>query len=128
MQDDHYQGYLLPAGSTVLPNLWYISTERWPNVTSDCYVLLSRAISRNPSTYPDPDTFDPERFYSRNEMDPREYVFGFGRRKCPGSFLAMQGLFIAVSSFLWSYHIRPSQDPETMERDIYKLFDFTALM
>ncbi len=34
--------------------------------------------------YPDPDTFDPNRFLSRLETDPRKLVFGFGRRVCPG--------------------------------------------
>jgi hypothetical protein len=90
-------------------------------------VELYRAITRDESIYPDPDTFDPERFYSRKEMDPREIAFGFGRRSCPGMHLAVQGFFIAVTSFLWSYHIRPRQDPSTMERDIYKLFDFSTL-
>lgn len=38
--------------------------------------------------YPDPHTFDPTRFLPKEgaelPMDPRWYVFGFGRRVCPG--------------------------------------------
>ena len=84
-------------------------------------------MTRDASIYPDPDTFDPERYYSRKEMDPREIAFGFGRRMCPASHLAMQAFFIAASSLLWSYNIRSTQDPKTMERNIYKLFDFNAI-
>ncbi len=80
-------------------------------------------MSRDSSIYPDPDKFDPERFYSRKEMDPREIVFGFGRRICPGSHLAMQGLFIAISSFLWSYRVRSHQGLATGVQSTEQLFD-----
>lgn len=48
-------------------------------------LISCRAISRDPSIYPDPDAFRPERFEEMDaetlEMyDPRKYVFGFGRR------------------------------------------------
>lgn len=37
--------------------------------------------------YPNPETFNPERFLSANpEPDPRKWVFGFGRRVCPGKY------------------------------------------
>ena len=37
------------------------------------------------TVYPDPFTFDPGRFIkSEPQYDPTRYVFGFGRRVCPG--------------------------------------------
>ena len=84
-------------------------------------------MSRNASTYPDPEKFDPERFYSRKEMDPREIIFGFGRRICPGMHLAMQGFFIAASLLLWSSRVRFRQESEPKERSVYDLFDFKAI-
>ncbi|KAF9265247.1 hypothetical protein L218DRAFT_860950, partial [Marasmius fiardii PR-910] len=36
-------------------------------------------------TYPDPDVFDPERHLGQNpQQNPFDFVFGFGRRSCPG--------------------------------------------
>lgn len=50
----------------------------------------SRAMSRDESSYPNPETFDPERYLTASgeriggdepqPVDPRLYVFGVGRR------------------------------------------------
>ena len=72
VQDDVYNGYYLPKGSLVLPNVY--------------------AMLRDPAVYANPDLFDPERFIGREgkvaEPDPRSCFFGFGRRICPGRELA----------------------------------------
>jgi len=40
-----------------------------------------RKMSRDADVYADPETFNPERFLgSSPEQDPRDIVFGFGRR------------------------------------------------
>lgn len=37
------------------------------------------------NVYPNPSTFDPNRFLGEDQqMDPNNFVFGFGRRICPG--------------------------------------------
>lgn len=42
-------------------------------------------MSRDPRNYKNPDAFDPERFLgSEPELDPRKYVFGYGKRFCAG--------------------------------------------
>ena len=50
-----------------------------------------RAMSRDESRYPNGDKFIPERFLNAEGMltddDPSDFVFGFGRRKCPGRSL-----------------------------------------
>lgn len=44
-------------------------------------------MSRDPRNYKDPELFNPDRFLSEDpELDPRKYVFGFGRRACPGMY------------------------------------------
>lgn len=44
-----------------------------------------RAIVHDPELYPEPFEFDPERHLGENpQPDPFKYVWGFGRRTCPG--------------------------------------------
>ena len=47
--------------------------------------VLIRSMLRDESIYPDASTFKPERFMdvdpeTKKSMDPRNYIFGFGRR------------------------------------------------
>ena len=65
IQDDVYRGYIIPAGATVISNIW--------------------AICRDPNVYPDPETFNPDRFLKDGEINPlvfnpEDRVFGAGRK------------------------------------------------
>ena len=51
----------------------------------DKITLLVRGMTRDASMYPDPEAFRPERFLEMDastaaKADPRNMVFGFGRR------------------------------------------------
>ncbi|KAK6988663.1 cytochrome P450 [Favolaschia claudopus] len=101
--DDHYQGYHLPAGSLVIGNAW--------------------AILRDEKLYgPDTEAFKPERFlHSDGKLNktiphPETSAFGFGRRICPGSHIAMSAVWIGVVSMLAKLDIGRSTD-ETDERE-----------
>ncbi|CAE6431728.1 unnamed protein product [Rhizoctonia solani] len=87
-QDDIYKGYLIPKGATVLGNVW--------------------AITRDPDVYPDPETFNPDRFYQ--ESTPIAPGFGWGRRICPGQYIAEASMFIAVASMLAAFNIKKALD------------------
>ena len=56
-------------------------------------LLMNRLMSRNEIKYPDPERFIPERFLGSSGQldlstgDPEDFVFGFGRRVCPGAYL-----------------------------------------
>lgn len=68
-----------------------------------------RAILHDDALFPDPFTFKPERFTDPN-MDPRvpaavDYAFGFGRRVCPGRWMAHSFVWIVVASVLSTFQI-----------------------
>ncbi|KAG8947347.1 hypothetical protein FRC04_010795 [Tulasnella sp. 424] len=88
MEDDVYNGYFIPKGTTVFPCIW--------------------GMTRNPKYFKDPTEFKPERFLTDEPiLDPRQFVFGFGRRICPGSELAMQTMWIGMASILWAFEVKP---------------------
>ncbi|KAL1742787.1 cytochrome P450 [Schizophyllum fasciatum] len=85
-EDMFHDGYLIPKGSIVLSNLW--------------------AISRDENEYPEPNTYNPERFLGENpQRNPQDWVFGFGRRACPGRLMALESIFIVCATTLATMRI-----------------------
>ncbi|KAF9077359.1 cytochrome P450 [Rhodocollybia butyracea] len=89
-EDNTYHGMFIPKGTTVYAN--------------------AAGISLDPTVFPDPHTFKPERFVETT--DPRLInhkfgCFGFGRRICPGMHVALQSLYIVISRMLWSFDVLP---------------------
>lgn len=75
------------------------------------------ALYHDEERYPDPDVFEPERFKEyyldsvSSAIQPdyayRDYFnYGFGRRLCPGIYLAEQSLYIVISRILWAFDIQ----------------------
>ncbi|KAF8912670.1 cytochrome P450 [Mucidula mucida] len=92
--DDVYNGYFIPGGSTVLANVW--------------------AIMHDEDNYPNAEAFDPQRFLgSKPQPDPTVMgAFGYSRRICPGRHLAVDTAYIAIVSLLWAFMMTPAQDPD----------------
>ncbi|KAI0333733.1 cytochrome P450 [Cubamyces sp. BRFM 1775] len=93
--DDEYNGYFIPGGTTILTNVW--------------------SILHDPNAYENPHDFCPERFIKDGQLDPTvrdptDYMFGFGRRICPGRHLAIPSLFINIASILHVFDISPPLD------------------
>ncbi|OAL43035.1 putative cytochrome P450 [Pyrenochaeta sp. DS3sAY3a] len=98
---DTYMGYVIPAGAGVINCVW--------------------TINNDPSRYPNPREFDPER-YSEDAIAPegisvstnysvRPHVtFGAGRRICPGSYVAERTLFIAMCRLIWAFKFDYKRD------------------
>ncbi|EMD36399.1 hypothetical protein CERSUDRAFT_84543 [Gelatoporia subvermispora B] len=88
-QDDVYNGYRIPKGTVVVPNVWALSQM-------NCE---------------DPQSFKPERFLGPNKpASPNEYIFGFGRRLCPGKYLAEANIFAVIADTLAAFDIRPADE------------------
>ncbi|KAJ7056727.1 cytochrome P450 [Mycena amicta] len=100
-EEDKYRGYRIPKGTTCLANL--------------------RAMLHDPERYPEPTKFDPDRFLDaesnrRQNINPiPDFEFGFGRRMCPGRFLAMDTLWLVIASTLYTYQISKALDEHGRE-------------
>ncbi|KAH9476853.1 Cytochrome P450 monooxygenase 98 [Psilocybe cubensis] len=95
--EDEYKGYRIPAGSIVIANSW--------------------AMLHHEKTYPDPFTFNPDRFMKDGKLnsavrDPAHACWGFGRRICPGRYLAYSSIWITLASMLAVFDIEKATDKD----------------
>ncbi|GJE91221.1 cytochrome P450 [Phanerochaete sordida] len=94
--DDNVAGYDIPSGAWVMANIW--------------------TYTHDATRYPSPEVFAPERFMGgAPQEDPLGFVFGFGRRSCPGALLARASVFLNVVHLLFAFDIVPAKDDAGME-------------
>ncbi|KAN0086143.1 Cytochrome P450 [Tylopilus felleus] len=95
-RSDVYDGYYIPKGAIVLQNVW--------------------AMSRDEARYPDADKYLPERFVNAEGMltddDPREFTFGFGRRRCPGRHVADASVWSGIATMLATLDFNLAKDAD----------------
>ncbi|KAI8970552.1 cytochrome P450 [Trametes punicea] len=96
-EDDVYQGMRIPKDTLVFANVW--------------------RMTRDPEVFSNPEDFVPERYLEKSadaatarRRDPRNYVFGFGRRKCPGASLVENSLWAAIACMLATFDFRKATD------------------
>ncbi|KAF8748416.1 cytochrome P450 [Rhizoctonia solani] len=69
--------------------------------------INANICSRDPSHFSSPHIFDPSRFLGpKPEPDPRRFIFGFGRRVCPGQHVANNGAWMMCAGLLSVFDIR----------------------
>jgi Cytochrome P450 len=77
-------------------------------------IIIRRQILHDPTLYPEPDVFKPERFLNQDGSsrdDPTlTSAFGFGKRICPGRYMVDAMLFISVASLLSVFDITKGKD------------------
>ncbi|THV03635.1 cytochrome P450 [Dendrothele bispora CBS 962.96] len=98
ISDDVYEGYFIPKGTTVVPNV--------------------EAILHSEELYQDPLKFNPDRFL-RNDKDselppnPELFSFGFGRRICPGRHFALDTAWVLIACLLATCDVtRPLEESQ----------------
>ncbi|KAH8979058.1 cytochrome P450 [Lactarius hatsudake] len=99
--DDWYEGMFIPKGTVVLPNMGLIN--------SDPTVFGSDSASFNPARYLD------EKGQVKPLMEGREeghVSFGYGRRVCPGRFVAEGTLAIDFATLLWALRFERPEGAE----------------
>ncbi|KAG6860942.1 hypothetical protein C0995_005772 [Termitomyces sp. Mi166 len=94
--EDEYKGYTIKANTMVVPSIW--------------------SMHRNEELFPNPLTFNPDRFLQSTVSSSNEnfteghFAFGFGRRVCPGRFLGSRSVWIGITRLLWAFNIGPGLD------------------
>ncbi|KAF5380073.1 hypothetical protein D9615_006264 [Tricholomella constricta] len=109
-EDVTYRGHFIPKDTVIVMNTY--------------------TMHHNPQRYPDPHTFDPERYVndhttaaeSANLADPYQrdhWMFGVGRRICPGIIVADREVYLAISRMLWAFNMEeiPSEPIDLKEYD-----------
>lgn len=100
IRDDTYNGYVLPKDTVLIQNT---------------YLIL-----RDPAFFDAPDDFVPERYMAhpaglKPDVVPGPYnrsisfVFGAGRRACPGDAFSAQSMTILMAKLLWACDLVPTQ-------------------
>ncbi|KAF8900709.1 cytochrome P450 [Gymnopilus junonius] len=93
-EDIMFKGFLIPKGATIFANIW--------------------AMTRDETKYDQPDFFNPNRFFDDNgELNDDELPsFGFGRRICPGRYMASGTIWLCIASVLSMFNITKKKDQD----------------
>lgn len=101
--DLSYRNYSIPANTMLIPNVY--------------------GIFSSPLTYDSPEKFDPDRYLRhhlgigqkvdiKENANLKDFVYGFGKRSCPGIILAKNTISINISNLLWGFDIRQKIGPD----------------
>jgi len=104
-QDDVYNGMFIPKGSWLMINIGF--------------------MCKDPRIWGDPDTYRPERWMPEHNPNAAslpdiDFIFGFGRRICPGQFLADRTNFTFAASLLKTYDILPVPGEAVPKNFVYQ--------
>ncbi|KAG1843376.1 cytochrome P450 [Suillus subalutaceus] len=100
VNDDMYEGYFIPKGTSILTNIW--------------------AMTHDATRYPAPFEFKPERFFTSSgdlNDDHVTPVWGWGRRICVGRYIADASLWSAIASMLAVFDFLKATDASGKDID-----------
>ena len=64
----------------------------------------------DPTVFPEPDRFYPERWLSPGAPAYPNPAFGFGARRCPGRYFAHASMWLMMAGILAAFDITPTED------------------
>ncbi|CAA7258706.1 unnamed protein product [Cyclocybe aegerita] len=113
MSQDVYEGYRIPAGTARFIFVFSFFESAILFRSGTTVTANTWAILHDETMYPEPFDFQPERFLQSKDggkdgVCPDPFImgaFGFGRRICPGRYLALNSAWIAIASILSLYTI-----------------------
>ncbi|KAF8878782.1 cytochrome P450 [Infundibulicybe gibba] len=106
-------------------------TYRGQFIPKDTVVVLNTyTMHHDAQRHPDPHTFNPERYINdgtssaesanlSNAMERDHWMFGVGRRICPGMWVAEREVWLAISRMLWAFRMEeiPGEPIDLKEYD-----------
>ncbi|KAF7335150.1 O-methylsterigmatocystin oxidoreductase [Mycena sanguinolenta] len=109
-EDDIYDGYFIPKGSAVVANIW--------------------GMSRDANLFEDSNSFKPERFLKHGQLsdDPCDFIFGFGRRICPGQHYTLATVWLFVVSVLSVFTISKAKNESGEDIEVEERYTSTGLI
>ncbi|KAF2198602.1 cytochrome P450 [Delitschia confertaspora ATCC 74209] len=96
-EDNYYKGYLIPRGSTIIP--------------------LFNTMRRDGKLFHAPLDFRPERWLNKKQSGN----WGYGRRICPGRFIATNSLRFGIARMLWAFNIRLDGKPLLVDESAFTM-------
>ncbi|KAG1756034.1 cytochrome P450 [Suillus lakei] len=106
-EDDIHDGYYIPKGSMIVPNIWLVPSFSVFDVLTECN---ARFMLNDPERYANPSQFNPDRFLANDgkkpETEPRAICFGLEDGTiCPGIHLAEASLWLSAAMSLAVFDI-----------------------
>lgn len=102
-KDDWVDGKFLPKGTTVFLNVWGLHHDS---------VVFSAPEKFDPSRYEGRTRLAAEYAASTEYANRDHYIYGSGRRICPGIHLAERSMFLGVAKLLWGFSISQKLDAD----------------
>ncbi|KAF4446721.1 hypothetical protein F53441_9654 [Fusarium austroafricanum] len=97
-EDDTYRGYYIPKNALLFPAV--------------------ASLNHDPEVYHNPMDFKPERFFEPYNEPAPDIVFGFGRRACPGRWIAEQTMFLSIAQTLAVFNIEKALDHDGKDIEV----------
>lgn len=96
-----------------------VEIDGWTVPARTMLIVPMAVIHRDPSIYPEPTVFRPERFLDGNDPGGYSWLpFGGGVRRCPGASLAQLEMKVLLATILRSVDLAPDR-PQPEDRKVH---------